>query len=191
MLGIWVRFFEANFYIIQKGILSFRSLSKNIRQTIQIQNNRAKEKNKRQGANARQSFKADKSTAGKGDQRTADKGTAKPTKTLTEVDKSGQERTDKGTAKDYTKTKEPTQSWQRLGQSQNLEPKADMADKWQGLETRPKRPQGAHNADKRPTCSGDAARAYRGQPFFPKREPHSELFGEKESRDFKRKVKRK
>ena len=34
-------------------------------------------------------------------------------------------------------------------------------------------------ADTWRTSSGDAARAYRGQPFFPKREPHSKLFGEK------------
>ena len=39
-----------------------------------------------------------------------------------------------------------------------------MADK--GLEARPKRTQGGHTADTSQTSSGDAARAYRGQPFF-------------------------
>ena len=36
-----------------------------------------------------------------------------------------------------------------------------------------------HKADTWQTSSRDAARAYRGQPFFPKTEPHSKLLGEK------------
>ena len=60
--------------------------------------------------------------------------------------------------------------------------KADKGGQWrihggQGLEARPKRSQGGHMADTWRTSSGDAVRAYRGQLFFPKREPHSKLFG--------------
>ena len=36
---------------------------------------------------------------------------------------------------------------------------------------------GGNKADTRRTSSGDAARAYRGQPFSSKREPNSKLFG--------------
>ena len=47
----------------------------------------------------------------------------------------------------------------------------------QGLEARPRdkavtwQTQDGHKADTRRTSSAGAARAYRGQPFFPKREP--------------------
>ena len=44
-----------------------------------------------------------------------------------------------------------------------------------------RRTHGGHMADTRRTSSREAARAYRGQPFFSKREPHNKLFGEKES----------
>ena len=44
----------------------------------------------------------------------------------------------------------------------------------QGLGARPQRTPGGHTADK----LRDVARAYRGQPFFAEREPHSKLFGE-------------
>ena len=36
----------------------------------------------------------------------------------------------------------------------------------QGLEARPKRTRDGHKADTWRTSTGDAARAYRGQPFF-------------------------
>ena len=52
---------------------------------------------------------------------------------------------------------------------------ADSRDTW--------RTHGGHKANTRRThrgqASGDAARAYRGQPFFPKREPHSNCLGNK------------
>ena len=74
-----------------------------------------KGENERPGANARRSFQADMSTAGlKVTRRKAGKGAA--TKTSTKADNNG-DRTGKG-----AKTKEQTQSWQRPGQSQTIDP---------------------------------------------------------------------
>ena len=55
-----------------------------------------------------------------------------------------------------------------------------MADKvWRRSQMSRLKADSRRTHDTRRTSSGDAARAYRGQPFSSKREPHSKLFGEK------------
>ena len=95
------------------------------KQTIQIQKNRTKGENKRQSANARRSFKADKSTACKGDQtKREQRHSQAPYKNL---DSGGQER---------------TQNRQRCGQEPYKDQRADT------------KPTKAHRSGQRPTKSG-------------------------------------